>query len=243
MMSSLSIETFMRGAADYERAQYEILGGIQGIRSAFAQNIIYPHLSQLVALHRSLNEILRQSDGIRSAARGTVSGLDLEKREVLFDKTNIDDQHLSSVEDLIHWALPRLKSTIEEGTTICEFVEEHLQLEEVGIMPSYVREGYLIIPDEANGRSHILRYEMSLYQSSEEQYRTLRTTVVRTISHAHIRPSPRALKLRMLKENHQMPNPATFAFDSTIEFPYEATTLPLAKRKLMRHLYSRRGAA
>jgi hypothetical protein len=242
-MQNLTIDTFVRGAVDFERAQYEILGRLQIVRSAFAQNIIFPHLAHLVSLHGSLEQILKQSGGIRGAARGQITGIDTESQTVIVDEAHVEDRHLAAVEDLIHWALPRLKATMDEGSTICEFVEDHLQLEEVGIMPAYVNEGYLIIPDAVFGLSHVLRYEMSLYQSSEEQFRALRTTLIRTISHERIRPSPSVLKLQLLKEHREFPNPATFAFDSSIEFPYEATTLPLAKRKLMRHLYARRGLA
>jgi hypothetical protein len=242
-MRDLTIETFVRGAGDFERAQYEILGGLQRIRSAFSHNVIYPHLSQLVALHGSLVEIIDRSDGIRGAARGPIKGLDTENQTVIFDHSHVEDRHLAAVEDLIAWALPKLRSTIDEGTTICEFVEQNLQLEEVGVMPSYLKEGYLIIPDSANHRSHVLRYELSIYQSSTEQFRTLRTTLVRTLAHQNVRPSPRSVKLQLLEEHRDLPNPATFAFEMSIDFPYEATTLPVAKRKLMRHLFGRRGLA
>ena len=35
-----------------------------------------------------------------------------------------------------------------------------------------------------------------------------------------------------------MPNPATFLMDTELDFPFDTTILPVAKRKLMRHLIS-----
>jgi hypothetical protein len=242
-MGRLSIETFLRGASDFERAQYEILAQLQQIRLAFSQNEVFPHLAVLVDVYSNLKDLRDKSDGLRSATRGAIKGIDPEKQTVVYDDKHIEDLNLAAIEDLIDWSLPQIRTAIEEGTTICEFVESHLNLEEVGIMPSYVKEGYLIVPDEARRQSYVLRYELSIYQSSSEQFRTLKTTHVRSIPHSEIRPSPRSVKLLLIEENRDLPNPATFAFDSTIDFPYESTVLPVAKRKLMRHLYGRGGIA
>jgi hypothetical protein len=242
-MGRLSIETFLRGASDFERAQYEILGQLQQIRFAFSQNEVFPHLSLLVDLYSNLKNLQEKSDGLRSATRGSITGIDPEKQAVVFDDKHIEDQHMSAIEDLIDWSLPQIKAAIDEGSTICEFVESHLNLEEVGIMPSYVKEGYLIVPDEARQQSYVLRYELSIYQSSTEQFRTLRTSHIRSIRHAEVRPSPRSVKLLLIEENRDFPNPATFAFETSIDFPFESTMLPVAKRKLMRYLYGRGGIA
>lgn len=242
-MRGLTLDNFVRGASDFERAQYEILGELRSIHAAFSQNEIFPHLAHLVELYGSLKDLLERSDGLRGATRGSIRGVDPDNQTVLYDDAHVEDDNLSSVEDLILWSMPHIEAAISEGTTICDFVESHLELQEVGIMPSYVREGYLIVPDAANRTSHVLRYEMSIYQSSTEQFRTLRTTHVRSLPHDSIRPSPRSVKLLLVEEIRDMPNPATFAFDMSIDFPFEATTLPVAKRKLMRHLYGRRGKA
>lgn len=235
-MSTLNLDLFVRGASDLERAQYEILSGLQVVRRAFSQNEIYPHLSQLVHLFQSLRTILDQSDDIRKAKPGRIAGVDLEKRRVVYDERPIDDEHMAAVEELIHWALPHIEAAIEEGTTIFEFVEDHLKMEEVGVVPSYVQEGYLIVPDARKGMTHVLRYQMSIFSGPDDRYRTLRTSHVKSIPHAQISPAPRVVKMELVSEHRDLPNPATFAFASSIGFPFEPTMLPVAKRKLMRHL-------
>lgn len=242
-MSNLSLDLFVSGARDVERAQYEILGGIQHVRKAFAQNAIYPHLSELVHLYQSLRTIVERSDDLKSAKPGSIKEIDLEGQRVIYDDQTLSDQHMAGVEQLIHWALPHIQSAIEEGTTIFEFVEEHLQMEEVGVVPSYVKEGYLIVPDLQDRASHVLRYEMSIFTGADERFRTLRTTHVKTIEHETIGPSPHSVKLDLLAQHPDLPNPATFCFRSAIDFPFEQTTLPVAKRKLMRHLYGQIGSA
>lgn len=242
-MSTLSLDLFVSGAGDVERAQYQILGGIQHVRRAFAQNAIYPHLSELVHLYQSLRTIIDRSDDLKSAKPGKLKEIDLEGQRLIYDDQPIGDQHMAGVEQLINWALPHIQNAIEEGTTIFEFVEENLHMEEVGVVPSYVKEGYLLVPDLQERVSHVLRYEMSIFTGADERYRMLRTTHLKTIEHETIRPSPHSVKLDLLAQHPDLPNPATFSFRSAIDFPFEQTTLPVAKRKLMRHLFSQTGSA
>jgi hypothetical protein len=39
-----------------------------------------------------------------------------------------------------------------------------------------------------------------------------------------------------MKKYHDLPNPATYRCEVDIDFPYQDTVLPVAKRKLMAHL-------
>src|SRR5690554_2154951 len=103
-MSMLNLDVFVRGAADVERAQYEILGGLQKARLAFTQNEIYPHLSQLIQLFQHLRTIVDQSDGLKAARPKRISGLNLEEGKVVYEDRVVDGEHIAAVEDLIQWA-------------------------------------------------------------------------------------------------------------------------------------------
>jgi hypothetical protein len=46
-----------------------------------------------------------------------------------------------------------------------------------------------------------------------------------------------------MEENQDLPNPATYFFDTEEVFPYERTMLPVVKRRLMRHLHEQGGVA
>lgn len=235
-MAGLSLEQFLSAGPDFERAQYHILSGLQSARQAFSRNIIYPHLSQLVTLYGTLKTILERLDGLRQALPGRLSGIDLENQAVTFDPPPMDLGQMGFVEDLIQWALPHLQEAIEEGRTIFEFVEEHLHLQEVGLLPSYVEEGYLIVPDPHASRLHILQYNLSIFTRADERYRSLKTTHVKTLDRPGLSATPQGIKLTLLAERPDLPNPATYFVDSSLDFPYEPTLLPIAKRKLLRYL-------
>ena len=44
------------------------------------------------------------------------------------------------------------------------------------------------------------------------------------------------IKLGLVKEYEELPNPATFKMECDIDFPFEETILPIAKRRLVKRL-------
>ncbi|MFW5955429.1 MAG: hypothetical protein ACOCSK_01670 [Rhodothermales bacterium] len=234
-MPALTLNTFYRGLRDVEQTQYEILAALGDIRRAFSQNEIYPHLADLIGLIRTLTDILSESDNI---TRRRPDWLEEQVMNQLTPTraTRAHDTPVHIITDMIEWALPHIQRAVDEGKTIYEFVENHLNMTEVGVLPAYMDEGYLIISDLEGRAVHIRRFEVSLFGGSDDSYRTLKTIHVKSISHEAVRPSPGSIKLELLSENRDLPNPATFAIESAIEFPFRSTLLPVAKRKFMRHL-------
>lgn len=242
-MSSWTLDLVTGAVHDYEGAQYRILSNLQAVRRAFAQNQIYPHLGELIHFYGTLQTITQKSEGLREALPTRLQRIDLEAQEVVYERPDLTQDQLQAVEELIHWSLPQLKSAIEEGKTIFEFVEENLHLEEVGLVPSYVHEGYLLVPDYGVGELHILQYSLSIFMRAEERYRSLTTTHLKSIPYRSVAVSPGSVKLSLVEERRELPNPATYYFATELDFPFESTMLPVAKRKLMRHLFGQGGSA
>lgn len=242
-MDGLGLNFFLTAGSDLEAAQYRFLGSLKTARDAFKQNIIYPHLGQLVGLHGALVALIEKVEDVRDALPGAIKDLDLENRTVIYEKQDLDGDQFRRLEELMRWALPLIQDAIEEGRTIFEFVEENMTLEEVGIVPSYVKEGYLLVPDRVHRVLHILRYELSIFAGADERYQSLKTTHVKSISRGSVAASPSTIKLDLVTENRELPNPATYHFVTDLEFPFNETLLPVAKRKLIRYLCARGHAA
>lgn len=239
----LQLAHFLSGAADVERAQYQILAALQEIYLAFSRNIIYPYLSDLIHLFEQLQHILRGLERIRNAAPGEVRQVDWQAFRLIYERPAFDADRIAAVEELIRWAMPHLQKAIEEGRTIFEFVEEHLHMEAVGIVPSYQEEGYLIVSDQRGGMLHVLQYQLSVVSSGAERYRTLRTVHLKQLPLRGVYPAPQRIKLELIAERRELPNPATYFFATDLDFPFAQTVLPVAKRKFMRHLFTQIGRA
>ncbi len=236
-MQPLSLHLFTRAVHDVERTQYQILAGLKRARDAFDRDEVYPHLGRLISLYRSLRKVVERSDAFRTSTTGTIKNVDLEEQEVTYEWPELDNAQMAVVEDLIRWALPRIQETIEDGRAVYEAVEDNIALETVGIVPSYTQEGYLMVPDASAQALNVLRYSVSIFTDEEEPYRALRTTVCKTVDQpVGVSVHPSTVKLELVEERRDLPNPATYFTRSDTPYPYEATLLPVVKRQLLRHL-------
>lgn len=230
-MSALTLQTWLDGIGDPESGRYRILAGLREARSEFNANRLYPTLSDLVGLYRTLRSLLEAGEGLQG--RRKIVGLDLNSRQVLFGDAEMSREEMRVLEEMIRWSLPELKALLEEGTTIHNFIEEQTRLQEVGLLPSYVDEGYLMVPDLMRREVHVIRYEMTIFTNAEEKFRNLKTTLVRSLPLESLEASPWSIKQALMRELTDLPNPATYAVESEYRYPFQQTILPIAKRKLL----------
>jgi hypothetical protein len=237
-MERLSVDFFITDTTDLERKQYLLLHALKGHYQEFSRNCLYPSLAELIDLTTTLNALLQQQKDIRAHLPKRLKGLDIKKGKLMFESPRNLDADIERIADFIVWSLTAINRCIDEGMNIYNFVEEHIAIEEVGIMPMYREEGYWFVPDVRAALLHLLRYEVSLYTSATERYRTLRTRLLDSIEEKYIARSPESLKLELIDKYQDLPNPATYRCEVDLEFPYAETILPIAKRKLMKHLFS-----
>jgi hypothetical protein len=242
-MKPLSLELFTGAVDDVEQTQYQILAGLQQAEAAFDKQRVYPHLGRLVTLHQGLMTVLERTEDFRSPDTGRITGIDWDEASVTYEWPELEGAEMTVVEDLIRWALPQIRSTIEEGREVYEHVEENTKLETVGIVPSYLQEGYLMVPDRKSDVLHVLRYELSTIHEEGEKHRALRTVHCRTVEQAGVDVHPSSIKLDLVEERRDLPNPATYFSNTDLQVPYKETLLPVVKRRLIRHLASEVGRA
>lgn len=236
--SVLNLETFLKAGADGEANQLFILGRLKWYYDEFAHNRLFPALTELIELTLSLRTLLHEYGDLQEKLPQELRDIDVEKRRLVFQRMEDDGSELKRIIDLVFWTMPHLERAVEEGRRICEFVEENIQVEQVGIGPMYQEEGYYFIPEHRASLLHLHRYQVSLYTTASERFRTLKLRLIRSLKQAFIRPSPATLKLELIETHDDLPNPATYVCETDLEFPFVETILPLAKRKLLARVYS-----
>lgn len=237
-MTQLDLELFTKAGTDVEAGQYRILAALHTTTQNLRHSKLYPDLANVVELTNMLETIVRLGEQFRTHAPRTLKGVDLEKNALIFDTVAADSESIEKMFALITWALPHLKALKEEGAAMYDFVNEHMKIGEVGIVPLYRDEGYVLIPEHRVQLFHVLRYELSLFTAEDEQYRAMRTVEIDTLNEDTVLRAPEDVKLELVTVNKELPNPATFICDTDLDFSFEATILPVAKRKLMRYLVS-----
>lgn len=231
--SRLNLNLFTKIRDDVEKRQYIILAELKKISTEFQYYKIYPHLGRLVEIRRTLQDVIDRLSDLRSKFPKRISKIDWVNRTIEHDVVFVDGTDLKAVEDLITWALPKIDKVIHEGISIHDYVEKELSVEHVGILPNYKDEGYFFIPDNRELKINLFRFEVSIFQSAEDQYRSLKTKFLKALKQGKAHLSPGSIKLELIREQKELPNPATYAFDTRLEFPFNQTILPVAKRKLM----------
>ncbi len=237
-MSKLTLDLFTSGSQDPETKQYLVLQGLKEHYERFSHNRLYPDLAELIHLAEGLEALLQSHEDLQKRLPRSITDLDLEQKKVVTQPSEKEFPELNRMLDFINWALPLVRKAIEEGTTIYNFIDQHIAIEEVGILPVYRQEGYWFVPDLKAELLNLLRYEIALFSSSSERYRTLKTILLESVGEGAVKRSPESVKLSLMEKYHDLPNPATYCCQVDIDFPYHETILPVAKRKLLLRLVS-----
>jgi hypothetical protein len=236
-MDNLTLETFLSADKDFEMNQYKILGGIKEYHTELNKKRIYPALAELINLHSMLEEIFNNKSKLDGAFPKQVVNYDFKNKKIVFEPVEKSPYNIELLFELIEWALPFIKNEIEEAIILYDFVEKNIKIGHVGIVPLYKDEGYFIVPDNKDSKLQVHRFECSIFSSKSEKYRSLKTKLVQETAYL-LENSPESIKLDLIKEYKDLPNPATFICDTDLDFPFNETIFPIAKRKLMARVAS-----
>lgn len=232
-MESLKLETFLSADKDWEMNQYRVLGGIKEYHLELNKKKIYPTLAELIHLASILENIVENKSRLKEAFPKTIKDFNLKNQNITFETMGKFTPDIEFLFDLIEWAFPLIKNEIEEAIVLYDFVEKNIEIDHVGIVPLSKDEGYFLIADNNAAKIQVHRYESSIFSSNSEKFRSLKTRLVKEIEKEPIESSPESIKLDLIKQYTDLPNPATFICETDLDFPFNETIFPIAKRKLM----------
>jgi len=232
------LEMFTTGATDPEGARYRIMAALEMAAREFHRSRLYPGLGDLIELTSVLETVRDNREQYATVLPRKLTGVDFEHKSLQFETTPADPGQIQQMFELIDWALPSLKKITDEGVAMFDFVDANLSIDVVGIMPIYRDEGYAFVADRREAVLHVLRYEMSIFSDKDDKYRALKTVEIESRTIDAVIMAPEDVKLQLIERHRDLPNPATYLVDTDLDFPFDATILPVAKRKLMKHLIS-----
>ncbi|MEP1033183.1 hypothetical protein [Ekhidna sp.] len=234
-MDSLKHDWLTEGLIDYEYKKYILLAYLKNIGSRFNQSELYPFMSDLIFHYRNLIKVKESKKLMYDNFPETLTKADFNKLRLTYDKIVNDDEVMQQIEEIIAFAIPKMKGMLEEGKELFEFVEEHIELEPVGVSPIYSDEGYLFINQDASMDVSIFRYQMTFFEHAEEKYRSMTTEFLMNEIRG-ISTTFENIKVGLTKRFTELPNPATYLASSRLKFPLNETVLPVAKRMLVRRI-------
>ena len=236
-METLNLSTFIKAADDLELSKYRVLAILRKYSEFLHKNKLYPALAELISIKNELELLIEQMSLFDTEFILNLNFAEFFENFELEQSTKFNDTDLDIVADFIRWALPEIKNSIAEGKAIFDFVDENIILNEVGVMPKNRSEGYFMIQDLKHDLLKIYKFEMSLFSTADNPLRTLKSKLVDLISlQTSEEYNPLDIKHNLIEKFPELQNPATYYFETSIDFPFVETILPVAKRKLVRTL-------
>jgi hypothetical protein len=236
-MKELSINWFIEGSIDFEYKKYILLDYLQEINRHFDKSKLYPNLTDLIFHFNNLLYFKKNKTMLQQAFPQRLTKADIEAVKLTYQKIVDDDSSMKEIEMIITYALQKMDPAIQTGKEIYDFVESHLNIDPIGIVPLMPYHGYFSLRNGKEKTHGIYEYQITIFESKDDKYRGINIHFVETYEESIIK-TPEAIKLDLIHRNKFMPNPAVYYVQSDITFPLEQTLLPIAKRSLVKYISS-----
>lgn len=234
-MTGLKHDWLTEGMIDYEYKKYILLAYLKDIRERFDSSELYPFLSDLIFHYKNLKRVKDHKEVLYSSFPKSITRADFRKLQFTYERMIADDEVMDQIESIISFALPKIEEAIGLGRELYDLVEENMEMEPVGLTPIYANEGYVLVNEDSKRDVSVFRYQVTVFEQSDEKYRGINTTFVNN-DFRDLGRSYEQIKIDLAKRFWDLPNPATFLVTYKLKFPLPQTILPVAKRLLVRQL-------
>ncbi|MCB0431278.1 MAG: hypothetical protein H6585_15485 [Flavobacteriales bacterium] len=224
---------------DFEYKKYILLSYLQEVSANFDVNKLYPFLSHLMEHHKNLLRLREGRQQLEDSFPKELKGISVEHMRLMYDQIAADDDLLKEIREIISYSIPQFEYYLEEGKKIYDFLESHMQISPVGVVPLYPEEGYLILDDVGQKRKQVYEYRLTIIEQPDGKFRAVQTRYIAGYDHS-LTHSFTSIKQDLIKVRTEMPNPATYAVESEFPVPVRETFLPMAKRLLVRYIYMKK---
>lgn len=234
-MTKLAQDWLTQGLIDFEYKKYVLLAYLKDVKSSFNRVELYPFMGDLVFHYRNLLAIRENKTLLRESFPKEISLEEFKKLQIRYKELIDDDSVMRELESIIEFAIPQVKDSLNEGSSIFDHVESQCEVAPIGVTPLYAKEGYLFVTQPPQKETQLYRYQISIFEDSVEQYRSLNTEYLDTISKSPL-TTYESLKHNVIKQFNDLPNPAVYLIVSKMNFPFTATLMPVVKRLFVKYI-------
>ena len=234
-MKSLSETWFAEGRIDFELKKYTLLAYLQEINKYFNENKLYPQLADIIFHYNNIVAFRENKKYLQEHFPKKLTGVQMEKLQLLYEQMIEDDELMSELEDIIHYSAGKMKSTIYNGTEIYEFVEENINITPIGLLPLDTQEGYFFLSSGKARATRVYHYRLSIFEKHDERYRSIKTAFIDDWQRS-ITATYENIKAELIRLRKDLPNPAVYSIETTLSYPVDETLLPVAKRSLVKFI-------
>lgn len=236
-MSKLSAKWLTENLIDFEYKKYILLAYLNSVKGNFDEKRIYPDLAEVREHYLNSLSLVEKKALFQRLIPKQVNGVDWENLTFKYEDLPMANDALKEIEEILDYALPRFQAAISVGSEIYEEIANNMTISPLGIIPLYKDEGYFFIHFHYSGETKVYQYRLSLFDSHKNEQPRLNTTFVDSFSMSYTKTFT-SIKLQLLKENKQLPNPATYLLEAKNEYPLHESLLPIACKKVTKEIWS-----
>lgn len=232
-METLKPTWLTDGWIDFEYKKYMLLAYLKKASEAFGRVELYPTLSDLIFHYRNLLQLKENKRLLASSFPKELTSTGIKTLELTYKRMVEDDDLMKELESILEYSIPRIKSSVEEGSEVYEQIESHCEILPVGLIPLYTHAGYMFIAQPPAADTDIYAYQITMFDhdNSRGLHTRFLTRETRSLSNTYER-----MKMELVRSFTDMPNPCVYVVESKLKVPQEPTLLPIAKRLLIKHL-------
>lgn len=233
-MKNLSETWFAEGYIDFELKKYTLLAYLQRVNKYFNENKLYPQLADVIFHYNNLVAFRENKKFLQEHFPKKLTGMQLEKLEFLYEQIVEDTELMKELEEIINYSTSTIKRTIKNGTEIYEFIEDKLVISPIGLVPIELNEGYFFL-SSGKKNTRVYHYRLSFFEKHDEKYRSIKTSYVDSLRRS-MSNTYENIKADLIRQRSDLPNPAVYAVETSLSFPFNETLLPIAKRSLVKFI-------
>ena len=236
-MERLDENWLTNGLIDFEYKKYILLSYLKTVRENFNDKKLFPYMSDLIFHYRNLQLFKEKKEIIVKGFPKEISEADFKNLKIYYKKLIEDDEIMEELNSIIEYSTSRMKFSLDEGKEVYESFEKSIQIIPIGLVPLNFSEGYVFITELKHSFYQVYRYMITVFENSMDKYRAINFQHIGTFKKM-ISETYESVKRNLIREHKELPNPATYLIQSTVEIPFEESYLPIAKRMLMKYVNS-----
>lgn len=235
-MSKLSAKWLTENLIDFEYKKYILLAYLKTVKENFKDRRVYPDLTEVREHYLNSLSLHEKKALFQRLIPKKVNGVDWENLNLKYEELTLNNEALNEIEEILDYALPRLQATVSIGSEVYEEIANEMTVSPLGIIPLYKDEGYFFIYLHYSGETKVYQYRLSLFDSYKNEQPRLNTTFIDSFSKSYTKTFTN-IKLQLLRENKQLPNPATYLVEAKKEYPLHESLFPIACKKVTKEIW------
>lgn len=225
----LNSNWFMEPVIDFEMKKYQLLAYLQEKKLDLEFNKLYYSHLDLQERVNALHSLLENKNEMEESFQKELEKMDWQKLELKYKKENHSNYSLDQILEIVFYAYPKIKKYSEQFHFAIENLKKEIHLDVVGILPNYLKEGFLII--EQPQELYLFAYDSNVLLKLNGE-KKIKYQHIFTYSNSILNTPSQIKKEIIIEYKESFPNPAVFMVYCSTELPIFESVLPLSLQQL-----------